>query len=415
MVEHRRATQYCHNPAVMARPRFSNAQRRTRLAGRHRLAPSARIDDVGVITDSVVALHSSDPSSVYLSAIARMRQPSVEAISSALYDDRTVVRHHAMRRTLWVFTPQMARWAHASCTASLAPNEWKKLARMIEDSGIASDGVAWVSVAKADTLAALTAMGVATARQLGKAVPALTEKLQLAPGKPYAATQGAHTRVLLNLGFDGTIVRGRPKPSWTNSEYPWSVTEQWLGVAIAGEDPDTGAAELARNYVARFGPVTLADLQWWAGWTLGRTRRALAAIGAVEVDLDGDVGWVLADDVEDAAADIGSEPWVAFLPALDSTTMGWKQRAWYLGALAEFGGPVFDRNGNAGPTIWVDGQVVGGWGQRKSGEIAYRLLTDVPSNRAKAIDAEARTLRELIGDARVNVRFPVPMLKELLA
>ena len=285
---------------------------------------------------------------------------------------------------------------------------------MVEENGIASDGVAWVSVAKADTLAALTAMGVATARQLGKAVPALTEKLQLAPGKPYAATQGAHTRVLLNLGFDGTIVRGRPKPSWTNSEYPWSVTEQWLGVAIAGEDPDNGAAELARNYVARFGPVTLADLQWWAGWTLGRTRRALGAIGAVEVDLDGAVGWVLADDV-DAAVGIGSEPWVAFLPALDSTTMGWKQRAWYLGALGEFGGPLFDRNGNAGPTIWVDGQVVGGWGQRKSGEIAYRLLTDVPSNRAKAIDAEARTLRELIGDARVNVRFPVPMQKDLLA
>ena len=76
---------------------------------------------------------------------------------------------------------------------------------------------------------------------------------------------------------------------------------------------------------------------------------------------------------------------------------------------------VFDRNGNAGPTVWVDGQVVGGWGQRKSGEVAYRLLTDVPSNRAKAIDAEARTLRELIGDARVNVRFPSPMQKDLLA
>ena len=95
--------------------------------------------------------------------------------------------------------------------------------------------------------------------------------------------------------------------------------------------------------------------------------------------------------------------------------MGWKQREWYLGDLAAFGGPVFDRNGNAGPTIWVDGRVVGGWAQRKSGEIAHQLLANVPAKRAKAIAAEAERLRELIGDARVNVRFPAPMQRELLA
>jgi Winged helix DNA-binding domain len=397
---------------VTVRPRFTDAQRRARLARRHRLAPSTRTDDVAAITDSVVALHSTDPSTVYLSALARMEHPSIEAISKALYDDRAIVRHHAMRRTLWVFTPQMARWAHAACTAALAATEWKRLAKMVEDSGISTDGVAWVAAARADTLAALTSMGTATARQLGKAVPALTEKLHLSVGKSYAGTQGAHTRLLLNLGFDGVIVRGRPQPRWNNSEYPWSVTELWLRGGIAGEDVDTGAAELARSYLARFGPATLADLQWWAGWTAGTARRAVSAIGAVEVDVAQDVGWVLPGDLEEEPDD---EPWVAFLPGLDPTTMGWTQRAWYLGELAAFGGPVFDRNGNAGPTIWIDGRVVGGWAQRKTGEIAYQLLADVPSKRIKTIDTEADKLRKLIGDARVNVRFPAPMQKELLA
>ena len=156
---------------------------------------------------------------------------------------------------------------------------------------------------------------------------------------------------------------------------------------IAGEDVETGAAELARNYLARFGPATLADIQWWAGWTAGITKRALAAIDAVEVDLDDGVGWVLPDDIDDEAA----PPWIAFLPALDSTTMGWKERAWYLGDLAKFGGPVFDVNGNAGPTIWVDGRVVGGWAQRKSGEIAYQLLTDVPREAAEGDRSRSRS------------------------
>jgi hypothetical protein len=400
---------------VTARPTITDARRRARLAQRHLLLPKTRTDDIAGIADSVVALHSTDPSTVYLSAMARMAHPSVEAVSKALYDDRSVVRHHAMRRTLWVFTPRTARWAHASCTAALATTEWLRLAKMVEDSSVATDGVAWVATAKADTLGALIAMGGSTARQLGKAVPALTAKLHLSVGKSYVGTQGAHTRLMLNLGFDGAIVRGRPGGSWTTSEYRWSVTESWLPGGIAGADPEEAAADLARCYLDRFGPATTADLQWWMGWTAGTTKRALATIGAMGVELESGTGWVLADDADpDDDAD-SDEPWIAFLPALDPTTMGWKQREWYLGDLARFGGPVFDRNGNAGPTIWVDGRVVGGWGQRKSGEIAYQLLTDVPAKRASAIAVEAERIREVIGDARVNVRFPAPMQKELLA
>ncbi|MGZ4769292.1 MAG: winged helix DNA-binding domain-containing protein [Ilumatobacteraceae bacterium] len=401
---------------MASRPSITNEQRRARLALRHRLSPSTRTDDVAAITESVVALHSTDPATVYLSAMARMEHPSIEAISAALYDERTVVRHHAMRRTLWVLTPAMARWAHASCTTALASAQWKRLAQMVEDSGIATDGAAWVASARADTLEALASMGTATARQLGKAVPALTEKLHLAVGKSYAASQGAHTRLLLNLGFDGAIVRGRPSGAWNSSEYPWALAAKWLPGGIVTDDridPHVAAAELARAYVAAFGPVTTADLQWWAGWTMGTARRALTTIGAVEVDIEGGVGWVLAGDA--GASPTTGAPWIAFLPALDPTTMGWKERTWYLDDHGAFGKSLFDSTGNAGPTIWLDGRVVGGWAQRKSGEVVYRLVADVPRGRLKAIAGEAERVRGLIGDVRVNVRFPAPIQKELLA
>ncbi|MEZ5207019.1 MAG: crosslink repair DNA glycosylase YcaQ family protein [Acidimicrobiales bacterium] len=91
--------------------RITIAERRARLARRHRLLPSTRTDDVAEIADSLVALHSSDPASVYLSAMARMRHPSVTTVESALYETRSVVRFHAMRRTLWVATPEVARLA----------------------------------------------------------------------------------------------------------------------------------------------------------------------------------------------------------------------------------------------------------------------------------------------------------------
>ena len=54
-------------------------------------------------------------------------------------------------------------------------------------------------------------------------------------------------------------------------------------------------------------------------------------------------------------------PWVALLPGLDSTVMGWKERAWFLGGHQH---ALFDVNGNAGPTVWCNGRIVGGWAHR---------------------------------------------------
>jgi len=114
-------------------------------------------------------------------------------------------------------------------------------------------------------------------------------------------------------------------------------------------------AELVRRWLHAFGPGTRDDVRWWTGWTVGATRQALAAAGAVEVDLDdGATGYLLGDDLEPVEP---PEPWVALLPALDATTMGWKERDWYLGSHRA---QLFDTAGNAGPTVWVDGRIVGG-------------------------------------------------------
>ena len=394
----------------MATRRISTAERRARLGVRHRLATAESVDDVAAIADSVVALHSSDPVSVYLSATARMQHPALDPVSQALYDDRTLVRHHAMRRTLWVMTPDVARVAHAACTLDVVRAQHQRTVGLIESSGIADDGEAWLAAAKADTLAALERIGPAGARKLAAAVPALNVPLQMAPGTTYAASPAAHTRVLLLLGFDAAIVRGRPTGSWINSQYTWAPMEQWLPGGLTGMATPAARVELARRYLHAFGPATTADVQWWAGWTLGATRAALAGVGAVAVDIeDGPCGWVLADDVDAVHA---PAPWVAFLPGLDPTTMGWKQREWYLGA---HGADVFDRNGNGGPTIWADGEIVGAWVQRTSGEISYRVLGDVGRAQHTAIEAVAAQLTGVLGESRVTVRFPSPIQRSLLA
>lgn len=116
---------------------------------------------------------------------------------------------------------------------------------------------------------------------------------------------------------------------------------------------------------------------------------------------------MLPDDLEPTAA---ADPWVALLPALDPTPMGWAERDWYLGTHCD---RLFDRTGNIGPTIWVDGRIVGGWSQRGTGEIATELLEDVGSDAVEQIGDEAGHLEIWLGDVRFKPRFPTPLHKHL--
>jgi Winged helix DNA-binding domain len=389
--------------------RIDAAERRARLVARHRLAPSGRTDDVVRIADDLVALHSTDPVSVHLSAAVRMRTPALPALDAALYEHRTLVRHHAMRRTLWVLGRDLARAAHHSSTVTLLTKQRKILLDAVAAEGFSPDPERWVAGAAAEILAVLADKGPLPARDLGRLVPHLAVPLHLGAGSS-AAVQAAHSRVLLVLGFEGRVLRARPTGTWINGQYRWAATEAWLPEFAEPVDARAAAAMVARAWLRAFGPGTRADLQWWTGWTATATTRALADVGAVEVELAEGPGHVLSDDLEPAPA---TEPSVALLPGLDPSTMGWKHRAFHLDP--DHVPLLFDRNGNGGPTVWVDGRIVGGWAQRADGTIAVRLLADVGTEVRAAVDDAAHALERLLGDVRFTVRFPSPLNGQLRA
>ena len=99
------------------------------------------------------------------------------------------------------------------------------------------------------------------------------------------------------------------------------------------------------------------------------------------------------------------------LPGLDPTAMGWKGRDWCLAP--DMARCVTDRNGNIGPTVWADGQVVGGWVQRPDGSIAHDVMGLSPQHES-LLAAEIDRVREFVGETRFSVRFPAPNQRELL-
>jgi len=397
--------------------RITVEERRARLGCRHRLAPEARAADVVDVARSLVALHATDPASVFRSAWARLREPSVAAVEDALYEHRSVVRMLGMRRTMFVVPDETVPVIQAACTDAIAERERRRLVNEIEGANVAAegDGNTWLSVAEAAVHDVLAERGAAFGAELSAAVPALQAKFSYAEGKKYGGTQNFASRILNVLSMQGEIVRGRPRGTWASSQYRWAPVEAWLPHGVVELPRDEAQVTLIRQWLAAFGPGTEADIKWWTGLTLGDVRKALAVIKPVEVDLDGAAGpgLLLDDDVEPEPA---PEPWVALLPPLDATPMGWTERAWYLG---EHKAALFDRMGNVGPTVWVDGRIVGGWAQRRGGAddgaIVFRLFDDVGSDAIAAIDGEAARLTAFHADVRTTPRFRTPLERELTA
>ena len=289
-----------------------------------------------------------------------MSTSSPAAIERELYEERSVLRMLAMRRTLFLVPLHDVAMVHAAASRAVAETERKRTIARLTEAGIGPDPAALLEELEAVGLAAVRERGEATTAELRALDPRLGQKMTLSRGKPYEATISLGQKVFFHLALDGRIARGRPLGTWIASQFRWSPIERWLPDGIAEMSVDVARAELVRKWLRVFGPGTLDDIKWWTGWSLAATRKALAAIDTVEVDLDGGgIGYVLADDLEPSET---PEPWVALLPALDATTMGWKDRDWYLGG---YRAALFDRAGNAGPTIWVDGRIVGGWAQQR--------------------------------------------------
>jgi hypothetical protein len=384
------------------------AQRRARLATRHRLAVADRVDDAVAIARSVVALHATDPATVFLSAAARSRTLVPADVEHALYEQRGLMRLLAMRRTMFVCPVELVPVLQAGVADALAVTQRRNYGRYLAQV-VDGDVDGWLAGVAEETHRELVRLGSATGAQLGAAVPRLRTQVDTAPGKPYSRPTAITTWVLVILGVDGRIVRGRPNGGWASSRYTWSPVESWLPAGMSPPPLAEARTELVRQYLHAFGPAPITDVKWWTGWSLGEVRKALTRLDVAEVDLGGATGLVPADDLEPVPAPM---PWAALLPALDATPMGWQSRDWFLGPHAP---ALFDSNGNIGPTVWWDGRIVGGWAQRPDGEIVWRLLEDVGAQATGQIEAEAGRVAAWFGEVRAIPRFRTPLERELTA
>lgn len=392
---------------------LDDRERRARLAVRHGLHPDHRLTSAHEAALAMTALHATDPSTVHLAVRARTDGVEVADVDRALYDERSVVKQLSMRRTLWAVPRELLPAVLGSASARVALEQRRLVAKDAAAHGLGEDGEAWLARACEAVLVRLAGRPPLSSRALREQVPELSGTYTYAPDKTYGGTSHIAPRVLTTLGAEGRIVRGPNAGQWKASIPEWTLMADWLGEQVTPLTPEEGYAVLVRHWLRTFGPGTLEDVHWWLGSTKTAARAALAAVDAVEVRLDRDrTGWVLPDDLEPTPA---PEPWAALLPTLDPTTMGWKERDFYLDPARTR--HLFDSNGNGGSTAWWDGQVVGAWVQDPDGVVEVVVVPGVdPGSAARAaLAAEAERLTTwLDGVVITNVYKSALMKGEIL-
>lgn len=134
--------------------------------------------------------------------------------------------------------------------------------------------------------------------------------------------KGAATTLPTALGLlqaDGRIRRVPVNGRLDQQRYAYTL---W-GLPPTSMNDAEARALLLERYLEWTGGATFKQSQWFTGFTMAHTKAGLAAVGAVEVPAaDGEVLWMLPDDVERLAAfDAPGEEQIQLLAGTDSLVL----------------------------------------------------------------------------------------------
>ncbi|MFC4358497.1 winged helix DNA-binding domain-containing protein [Halobium salinum] len=365
-----------------------------------------RPDDRVSIADAVAGacgLQAQEKTAAALSVRARCPGTTLADVDDALATDRSVVRTWGPRGTLHLLPTADLPWLLSLFGPTFATRspEPKRLAELGLDDEAVADAVVVIREA-------IAADGPLTRDDLAARLE--TAGVEVPPRSQlvfYLVRRAALWGVICEVG-----------PLGGASAYDL-LDESVEADAGRAEGPDREAAltELARRYLAAYGPTSLPDFAAWSGLYAADVRAAWAAVEdeRVEVLVEGASApaAMLAEDVSEIGpvsdtVDAPSDgPAVRLLPGYDTYLLGYAPEN--RPVPAEHTSTVWPGGGVIRPTVVVDGAVVGTWTldrTRRTVGVAVEPFepSEFGSVVAEGVHAEATDVGRFLGaavDARI--------------
>lgn len=181
-------------------------------------------------------------------------------------------------------------------------------------------------------------------------------------GVDVARSGQAPPHLLMYAASSGLICRG---PDLGGAEPSYVLVDRWLGAVThpSAEDRDASLHELAKRYLAGYGPAGVHDFAAWSGLPMSDARAAYGSLGDVAERIDSTMGELVALGDSLDGADASAAP--RLLGAFDTLMLGYRGRDLFVAP--EESKKVQAGGGMIAPTVLVDGQVVGTWRATRAG------------------------------------------------
>jgi hypothetical protein len=369
-------------------PQLSLAQvNRFVLHKQHLTRPASSVSIVQCVQD-IGGLHATGAAVPYLALWSRGRASTKEDLHTALYDQRSLAKVMCMRNTLFILPKALLPIAYQATEQRRSA----LLGRYLRHYGITDEEYQRGCAAVAELLAG----GPRTMAQIKQEFndPAMAVMVDLMPD-------------------DWWLARAGPRGTWRSNLHEYVPFRDWFpDVNLDSVGVYEAQTKLVWQYLSCFGPAREEDAVWWTGLGKREVRRALSekADRFVQVDIDGLGGRYLlpASDVETLMGIQHDGHCLWFLPSLDPCIMGYKDRSRFLHPSNY--DKVFDPSGNALPTLWCDGQVVGIWMEEKKARAVQVLLFEpVAVDLRNLMEEEAQRLSCFLEHSTPNVQIkPYP-------
>jgi hypothetical protein len=296
-------------------------------------------------------LHATDHTTPYLSLLARLEPFDWEALATSIYEQGVYARLRCMRGTLHLVPAELSEVV-------------KCLYLLGEDDPIPE--FAQFQIPREDALEMRFYITEALRQHGAQSSTTIKKFLEPRLLKVYKGKWGQTTSIgpvmrwMWGLGLLNSGVGGH---HWRSKDSTFALAENPPEAC----DPSAAAQEVARHYFAWYGPAAYEDWAWWSGLPGGQSRAAFEGIRAelVEVQVSGmpETLWIPSDQLGELEATPDAPPeMVRMLPYEDAIIKAYKTtryRFYDEEGLAE--DIAINDNGEAEPSIWLDGRIVGTW------------------------------------------------------
>jgi len=372
---------------------------------RHHLIDRAPASALVEVTGDMGGAQAQLLSAAQISLWARTRGLRVADVEDALWRDRTLVKSWCIRGTLHVIPSRdFAVFLRGSSRRDARWTSWMVRAKIPTD---AVDRLVGAMRKSLDRPRTRSEIAERISSSLGVKI---VEKSGRGWGNPANAKGFRVGRSVISLDAVIFLACGRGLACFgpvREGDATFVRPEKWL--AQWHDLPaDKAELELLRRYLRAHGPATFHDFLIWIGLAAADARDVWARLEPemAAVNVDGQAGWVLREDLPALTRATLGAPVIRLLPSFDSFLLGQKDHGHLVDRAHHK--RVYRPQGWLSPVVLVDGRVAGVWShERMARRLRVRVKPFAPPSPTfrTAVRDEAEDLRRFLNSPEVTIRF----------